>query len=1206
MITLFTPYETDFSHNGIGNLDYHIIDPVVEEELNGLYKFTFRYPLFAPHGLEIEGQSILRVPVPGMDDQLFRVYRPVKSMGYITVSCYHIFYDLSDNFIEDTNIVEKDGQGAIQQLGGATQFGHNFRFFSDIQTVANARMVRRNPVAALLDDELSNSFVSRWGGELIRNNFDVRMNRSAGSDRGFTVKDRKNLIGYEADVDISTVITRIMPQGFDGLFLPEKYIDSPLIGNYETPKIRKIDYNDIKAAIGEYSNDEDAIPLDDAYAELRRLANEEYSIHKVDVPTVQYKVNFVTLEQTEEYKDLEDLQNLKMGDMVTVDHEADDFQVTAKLVRYKYDPIAKRYLLAELGSIHDGISNKFTDINKINRKVDEIAERTLIIQSTADGKNTIYRAEPSNPNLGDLWFKPNGSETEMYQFVEEGGQRFWKLIADTADVTSVINDVEQVINDSTEARNKADEAVANANLATQNATEAITQAQGAFDAVESLSEVVDEQTGEISTIKQTAQGLQSAVFDGNGESRITQLAGVLESKISTIDADNKFATQSQLTQTASSLTSTITSVRTDLDDLEISDINLLQNSRLNYLLGTGTLNTVHELYDDPLEGVVLKSDRPYIQGPDFSVNEFIPSGTELTFLFYIKATSVGTFNFQLYDGVSLTGGTITKQVSTEWQLITHTVKITKDLNVFPTRMYIYPVAGNPLYIKWVKIVRGNKTSESWSPALEDTQSQITQLSDNINLRVQKGDVINQINLSTETILIAGRKIHITGQTTIDNASIKSAHIQSLDAGKLTTGTLDAGKVNVINLDASNINTGKLTAVDIVGVNIFGSVVEGTVLKSSDRPNFDDPTFTNKAEFRAGFINFQSRIKKLGSNEYDTTSLQFNGAGIMMVGTHSEFLGAPPEWTRNNEYVTFNSNGIRATAASGKSASTFVFSIDRMRLASSNSTFEQVMEIDVASGLDIYRPDGAIITGANFKGLTSFIGSKSIQLRGGTSNHCYIEFYKDGLSLTGLNRGGYLGFGSSGATNMLLKCEIGDVSISNKDGNGLTASTDNTGGRIYSMPIYNRTYTNAANMHVTSAGTLGRSTSARKYKLLEEPINFDPYKILEVLPKTWYDKSATEAYANYLDNIESISLEESDIPLIKRIPGLVAEDVRDAGLDMFVNYNDETNEIEGLMYDRLWSLLIPIVKDHEDKLSEIEQLIFKIANLENRLSKLEVA
>jgi hypothetical protein len=100
-------------------------------------------------------------------------------------------------------------------------------------------------------------------------------------------------------------------------------------------------------------------------------------------------------------------------------------------------------------------------------------------------------------------------------------------------------------------------------------------------------------------------------------------------------------------------------------------------------------------------------------------------------------------------------------------------------------------------------------------------SQIQQLSDNINLRVVKNDVINQINLSTEGILIDGKRTHITGQTVIDNAVIKSAMIDSISADKITAGTLNAAKVSVINLNADNISSGTLSGDYISGGTITG-------------------------------------------------------------------------------------------------------------------------------------------------------------------------------------------------------------------------------------------------------------------------------------------------------------------------------------------------------------------------------------------------
>lgn len=426
MISLFKPNETSFEHNGLGSLDKNIINPVISEDLNGIFKLSFTYPIFAPHGPEIQGQSVVRAPVPGDEGgQLFRVYRPLKSMGYLEVSAYHIFYDLIDNFIEDTNVVGKNGQGAVQQILGATQYNHNFRGTSDISTTTNARLVRMNPVEALLDEKKGNSFVSRWGGELKRDNFNVRMMKNIGANRGKKIRHRKDLIGYEADVDFSSVVTRIMPQGFDGLLLPEKYIDSPLISSYVYPKIKKLEYSDIKAAIGEYADDEDAIPLEDALQLLREEAEKEYFVNKIDIPNATYRVDFVALDKTEEYKDLQDLQTILIGDIVTVIHEEDSLEIEAKMISYDYNPLDEKYLGITLGNF----KNIFTDVrSETISLIDQLEETTKnTIQTAANGKNRIFRGV-TEPNKGmmvnDLWYKPVGEgETMLYTW--NGG--IWEL-----------------------------------------------------------------------------------------------------------------------------------------------------------------------------------------------------------------------------------------------------------------------------------------------------------------------------------------------------------------------------------------------------------------------------------------------------------------------------------------------------------------------------------------------------------------------------------------------------------------------------------------------------------------------------------------------------------------------------------------------------------------------------------------------------------
>ncbi|WP_181004120.1 phage tail spike protein, partial [Bacillus thuringiensis] len=374
MITLYKPNETDFTHNGIGVLDKHIYHATVTEELNGLFAFTFSYPLFAPHGIEIDGMSIMKVPTPD-GEQLFRVVTPKVSMGEMTAQCYHIFYDLTENLIEDIFAESTNGNGAMNRMSTGCQYKHPFTFYSDIPTISSARMVRKNPVEALLDSSQDNSFVNRWGGELKRDNFDVKMLQNRGMDRGVVIRHKKDLLGYEGNVDWKSPVTRIMPQGFDGLFLPEKYVDSPNMNKYPHPKIRVVEFKDIKAAVGEHANKEDAVPLEEAYKRLRQAAKDMFTIQKIDQPKATYKVEFQELSQTEEYKDYKHLQSVYMADTVTVIHEENGVDIKAKVIAYKYDPIKKEYLDITIGNFKES----FTDVS---RKVDLVQEEVSNMPSS--------------------------------------------------------------------------------------------------------------------------------------------------------------------------------------------------------------------------------------------------------------------------------------------------------------------------------------------------------------------------------------------------------------------------------------------------------------------------------------------------------------------------------------------------------------------------------------------------------------------------------------------------------------------------------------------------------------------------------------------------------------------------------------------------------------------------------------------------------
>ena len=469
MITLFKKNETNFETNGIGSLDKAIISPEISWRDNGAFTLEFRYPLFAKHGFEIENSSIIRANDPESSN-LFFVYKITPSMGYVTVLCYQISYKLAFNSINDTNIVNKNGQNALAQMSNSTQYPHSFKFSSDIQTTATSRVVRKNPIEFLLDSKLDNSFINRWGGHIVRHNFNIAMNSAYGSNKGYTIRHRKDLKGYEAEFDESTVITRVRPVGYDGLLLPEIYVDSELIEAYTEPRIQQIEYSEVKVKTKD-SDEEGFSTKELAYAELRRLANLEFSKNKVDLPTFTCKVEFVNLKDTKEYQDLKSLKQILAGDIVKVIHAEDNFNIEAQMVEYKWNPLNQSYISITLGNYTKSFTS--TVGKSLQTNLSQVAQQAQSAMTSANGKNTVYSLayKPSITNSsveGYLLYLKNGDKTELWILKLVNGKLQWVLQVSDATQEELKAQMAQAKTDIVEAVDSANSAVDKANASVKD------------------------------------------------------------------------------------------------------------------------------------------------------------------------------------------------------------------------------------------------------------------------------------------------------------------------------------------------------------------------------------------------------------------------------------------------------------------------------------------------------------------------------------------------------------------------------------------------------------------------------------------------------------------------------------------------------------------------------------------------------------------
>lgn len=398
---MYSAKEKDFNNNGLWVLD-SCIKAEVKEEKNAEYSLELEYPIFGNEKWkDIIEENIIKVPTPKYGDQLFRIKNKRVDGTILYAYAIHIFYDLIDNFLEDVRPTELDGVGALNWILDGTQYPHNFKALSDITTVNTANYIRKNPVQALISDD-DNSYLNRWGGELERDNYTVKMLQSAGTDRGTTIQFGKNLLEIEEDINSTEVTTRLMLTGLNEddtvVTLPEKYIDSAYIQAYPQPKIRHYHYSDFKVDTA------NGVTLQNVYTMLRSEAQRLYKVEKIDIPKVNYKVNFVELSKTEEYKNYAILEKVYLNDTVTTKHSKIGIDIKAQVISYVWDAISSKYLEIELGNFRDNINKSFQSLNNALNKVSE-----ELITNKSDLQKAIDNATQLMTNaLGGYVLKRNG------------------------------------------------------------------------------------------------------------------------------------------------------------------------------------------------------------------------------------------------------------------------------------------------------------------------------------------------------------------------------------------------------------------------------------------------------------------------------------------------------------------------------------------------------------------------------------------------------------------------------------------------------------------------------------------------------------------------------------------------------------------------------------------------------------------------------
>lgn len=502
-------------------------------------------------------------------------------------------------------------------------------------------------------------------------------------------------------------------------------------------------------------------------------------------------------------------------------------------------------------------------------------------------------------------------------------------------------------------------------------------------------------------------------------------------------------------------------------------------------------------------------------------------------------------------------------------------------------------------------------------------SQITQLADQIDLRVQKNGVINAINVSTEGVVIAGNKITITGTTTISSGVIKTAHIADANIstakiadlavanGKIANLAVTEGKIGdlaVTNAKIGNlaVNSGKIEDASIITAKIGDLAVSEAKIANLAVTNAKIGNLAVTGAKIADATITSAKIVSLDAGKVTANTLSaitantgtLNVSGWLTMT--SDNVGVKGSYNVGDRWdESYNPRWFQGEYTLGRRFIKFLSNVYWLNDDDTKGEFRHYAETYFGGDYFKMRAYPKANTASNLIGRIDITAANGIEMSDNWSNvspkitlnpngdAAFTTVYSPNLVTTGrINP--YM----SWTTFQLNENEINGmprlaltsgprfgIESSVKKVAQFSVGTDGSqNGRVwFPNGVYDRTYGSAANMVITDAGTIGRSTSASKYKLSisEIPDAEDlGYKLLTVSPKMWFDKNETELTAEEISSGESKS---GDHLLLREHYGLIAEDLRAAGLDNYVSINQTTGEIEGIEYDRLWTTLIPVIK-----------------------------
>ena len=914
---------------------------IVKESMNGDFILTVKYPI-SDTGIykRIKEDMLIKCPTPVLGPQLFRIKKPVENNDQLEITAYHITDDIMQRSVKPVQVANQTCSIALSQMvqNAKTDLG-DFSFTSDTQDRRTFNMTEtENIYSVLLDGK--HSIVGTWEGELVRDNFSLTVKKNRGENRGVVITTHKNLKSYQRSKNSQNVITRIharstfKPEGSEHETTIKVTVDSPLINSYPYINEKEYENNNLKTV-----------------EDLKKWAQTKFTNEGIDKVSDSIKLEAYEL----------DGQVVHLGDTVNLKSLKHNVDILKKAIAYEYDGLKEEYISLEFddkpgfggSGVSNGLSNVASTIIGATYSAQEIAieraarnadlafehQSNQLKKEVGDGIELIKaKAEENKKKLSEeinrrfQEFNPSGFE-EAKAKAEEALKKVGanadlveeakRIAADNArDLnafkTSTQREREKLSDElkrysREEAENKLTEI---REVLASNYVSKRTYVEDAEGTRQRLEAITQDNKSKLAEYKQTVDGqftsLSSQVAnkvdrldfqqvketsliyerilgrtDSNVASNIARMA--LTSELFEVEVGKRFSNLTNLFYAPTKIPKYISSVATDKHLERVS---------------WGDHDGIRINYTDSMSGWL---------GVRFPLTKkFVKQGESLGYRIEIAVDKVprdGRVLIQLLDNTTSLGMYYNSQIAltkTGNQVFTGYLDIPRagELNEYSIRFTLTSpgniVIHKPMVIDKRIIPEEFVDSTDYNNEYNRVTMSLLQDSFAIKALNSAGDIIAGINVGANgNNRIVGKATHISGDTLIDNAVIKSAMIDKLktanfEAGSVTTTILGAEAVTAEKVKFDTAFIKKLVSQQAFINELFAQRATITQVQSID---------ITGEHVRGG------RISSINGNttfDLQTGWLETNGYG---VGIKNRFPGRPLQ------YLTFGAgtiNGVNGT------------------------------------------------------------------------------------------------------------------------------------------------------------------------------------------------------------------------------------------------------------------------------------------------------